>query len=202
MTVPAPTGLPLGIARVICSGAGGTGDVWSNVFHINTPTPLPTLPQAQLDAFVGFYSTLTGGDVLGLNFTLSNIQIRRGSQSGSDIVTDHTFSLIESSANATPLPPQNCIAVTWRTVLSGRSFRGRTYVGPLGTYVLNGAGKVNAGSAGTILSAANGLRTSLQTAGTQLGVYSRTRNIFTDITTAAVGLTVDTQRRRRSALPG
>jgi hypothetical protein len=202
MTTPNPNALPLGIARIVCSGPGGTGDVWSNVFHVNEPTPLPQTPQPVLDAFNGFYGALAGGDVLALGWGLSNIQVRRGGGGGGDIVTDHTSNVVENSSNAQPLPPQDAIVLTWRTVLSGRSFRGRTYIGPLGKYALGADGRIVPATQATIVSAANQLRIALNTAGNQLGVFSRTRLQFTDIVSGSVGPVMDTQRRRRSALRG
>jgi hypothetical protein len=202
MTTPNPNVLPLGIARVVCSGPGGTGDVWSNVFHVNEPSPLPQTPQAVLDAFQNFYGGLLANDVFGLGFAVTNIQVRRGGGGSGDVVTDHAVSLTEASANASPLPPQDAIVITWRTVLSGRSFRGRSYMGPLGKYAVGADGRVAPATITALQSGANILRTDLLAAGNQLGVFSRTKLQFTDITSASVGNVVDTQRRRRSALRG
>lgn len=106
-------------------------------------------------------------------------------------------------------PPQVTVAVALRTGLSGRSYRGRVYTPFLSQTVALTNGLMTAANNTIIYNAYLALVTRLNTAGYPLCVLSlysgvdgagkkiaRAAGILTPVTTIAVGLRADTQRRR------
>lgn len=108
-----------------------------------------------------------------------------------------------------PYPPQVSLAVSLRTGLSGRSYRGRFYVAGLTKGFPSVGGLLSAGSVTSIQTLANGLRTRMVTAGYAvcvLSLYSgvdvngdkipRSSGVATPISIMVVGNRLDSQRRR------
>lgn len=95
--------------------------------------------------------------------------------------------------------PQLAIVISKRTGTAGRSYRGRTYIGPLATAAIANTGRTATGVA-TTLSArwmrhmANGVLPSAAVYNEV--VWSRTLQTFTQINSWIVNDVVDTQRRR------
>src|SRR4051812_7120396 len=100
----------------------------------------------------------------------------------------------------TGLPPQLACVVSWRTSTSGRSGRGRTYLGNLGTAAQNFSTVTAAAvsqfntSATTPISAIHAITAAGALA--DLGVWSPTKGLIRPILTGASDATFDTMRSR------
>lgn len=116
-----------------------------------------------------------------------------------------------SNGSSTP-PPQVTVAISLRTGLSGRSYRGRIYFIGISAADIGPTGLLQVSKATQLANAYNTLRTSLITAGFQLAVVSlysgkdsagrkipRAVGIATPVTAVVCGLRCDTQRRRLPA---
>jgi hypothetical protein len=98
------------------------------------------------------------------------------------------------------LPPQLATVVSWRTATSGRSGRGRTYLGNLSGSAQNGA-VVTAAAVTAINTAATTLISAIAAitaagAPAKLGVWSPTGGVIREILTGASDATFDTMRSR------
>lgn len=117
------------VVTVTSPDLGGTG---VNVWHIRddgTVNPDPGLNN-RIDALHDFYTACAnafcgtttidfGGDLVLVDGTEPTLK------SGL-----HNWSVV--GGTTTPnLPPANCICVSWKTDLAGRSGRGRTFLGPI-----------------------------------------------------------------------
>jgi hypothetical protein len=85
------------------------------------------------------------------------------------------------------LPPANCIVVGWRTSGGGRRGRGRTFLGPLDSILL----EANGGVVDLELTAIRDAAAALVDASDSfndgaLGVFSPTGNLFRDFVSSAV----------------
>jgi len=127
-------------------------------------------------------------------------------ESATDPLVEYTTNLPEAATSAAAAAPNNCtFAVQWRTALSGRSYRGRTYHIGLTTtkYSLN---LLTVPNQSTFTAAYQQLIDDVESATYNLCVVSRYSNrtqraegIHTNITTCYVDRALDSMRRR---LPG
>lgn len=178
----------MAIWRLTCSIAhpslGGTG---VNVWHARTTAdddvsgPL----QDHEDALEAFYSAITGVAAGGTEFHSPGEWIRVNPEPPVIAVTDG-FTVV-TGTSVPPLPPANCIVVGWGSVTPTRRGRGRTFVGPIGTSMLEGDGTVTAAALTTCRGAADSVLAHNAIAGDgALGVYSRTDNVIRDFTSRTV----------------
>lgn len=137
--------------------------------------------------------------------TLETIRARDlSSETGAQL--DYTTGLPITAGSAAASAPNNCtFAVQWRTALSGRSYRGRTFHVGLTTtkYSANQLTPANATEFETIY---GGLIEAIGTAGYNMVVLSRYANgtqrnegVYTNITSCRINRVLDSMRRR---LPG
>jgi len=98
------------------------------------------------------------------------------------------------------LPTQTAGVITWRTGLIGRSYRGRSYIGPMVETVSNG-GYISSPQLAVMDTFADAAKTIIEalpgTGVLQLGVYSRKLSQFTAVTAHESQQIMGTQRRRR-----
>jgi len=106
-------------------------------------------------------------------------------------------------AAGTPAAANAAVVVSQRTGLTGRSFRGRTYLGGITQTVQTTSHEVTVGFAAAVLTSFNNLIALLNIAGYALSVLSkialgvsRVAGLLTEITTIIVNTTIDSQRRR------
>lgn len=95
-----------------------------------------------------------------------------------------------------PLPGQNSMCVSWRTSAGGRSYRGRTYIGPLSEQQING-NYAGSGYMTLLASWASSMLTARPTGGWRLAVGSRKLHVGTDVISAAIDAIVDSTDRRK-----
>jgi hypothetical protein len=197
-----PLVIPANMGVLTVTGIGGTGDVWANVFAIDCT--LGGGPAADIvpitGAFNTFYNALAGSGYLPTGWVLQNYNLKENVAGG--IGSADLSAAITPGGGFTPLPPQLAIVVSWKTALVGRSYRGRTYLGPLPTGIVSATGTIAPAVQAGVQADATNLRTNLATASFPLSVWSRVHNNFQHVTGNHVGPYVDTQRRRRSLLHG
>jgi hypothetical protein len=107
------------------------------------------------------------------------------------------------TAGNAPMAANAAVVVSWRTYNTGRSFRGRTYLGGLEqTYLLN-AQNLTTSAATSIAAAMGALQSLLTSAGYILSVLSlvadkvaRVSGLLTTIIGIVVDTKIDSQRRR------
>lgn len=198
--------IPANMALVTCRGQGGTGDMWANVFALdatNYQTSAADTASAIEPKFNTFYTTLVSNGVLPHLWTWDNMNVRQPI-GGLEQSSDFSEVLTVTDTTKIPLPPQLAVCISWKTLLSGKSFRGRTYIGPLSKDNVDSLGKLTSADLTVIQNAATALVTGLSgmTPAAHLCVWSRKLGSFQNIQNAHVGGYIDTIRRRRSTLRG
>jgi hypothetical protein len=100
------------------------------------------------------------------------------------------------------LPPQCCALLSIRTLGRGRSFRGRTYIGPLGESDQQ-QGSIGTGLQSALTAFVNSVFASYGgISGLEWTVYSRRLSTSNDVTQVIIRNFVATQRRRSRYAPG
>lgn len=120
--------MALEIYEITCTGTGVSGSgPFVNVFHVHTvDTPVNT--SAIATAFKNFYTSIAS--IYSSNMTLSVPSKVLHLGTPPDIMPVSPFT-VSGSGGSSMDPPQIAAVVTWRTPFAGRSYRGRTYLGPL-----------------------------------------------------------------------
>lgn len=199
--------------RVILGGTlSGGVERWTMSFAMD---PLNARSQSQLDALAEDIGTLFASLVFGdatlddrISSATAFTDVRIDDvQDPGGVVRTASWVRSEPLVGASAfqqLPPQCSHVISLRTTLPGPRFRGRMYFPPLSAEQLTNTGEL-AGSACTDLSEAmaaffNGFNSSSDIAGTAF-VASDAAQQLTAVTALQVGSTIDTQRRRRDAVP-
>lgn len=99
-----------------------------------------------------------------------------------------------SGTAGAPLSTSACLSL--KSNLVGGSRRGRKYLGPLTAAAVNSDGRTIASAVSSDIVAAAAALMAFTTNGVQLGVWSRTANVFTPVTAVSCNPVVATQRRR------
>ena len=186
--------IPVNINWGTASGSPGVnifhGRVVADTFDPNPDlnslsTMLNTFYEAVSDIFPGFVTIRFDGEAAGVGDDAGN-----------------TYSspawTVNGSGGANFLPPANAMLVSWRTSTGGANGRGRTFLGPLDTGTNQDNGTPTEGTRDSVQAAANALVTSSQSFGNgAIGVYSRTTNVFRDVTSANVPNLFAVLRSRR-----
>ena len=198
--------IPANMALVTCRGQGGSGDIWANVFAVdvtNYQTSASATASAIEPKFNTFYTTLVSNGIYPHNWTWDNMNVRQPI-GGVEQSSDFSEVLTVTDTTKIPLPPQVACVVSWKTLLSGKSYRGRTYLGPLSKDNVDTLGKLSSADQTVMVNAATALISGLSgmTPAAHLVVWSRKLGTFQPILNAHVGNYLDTIRRRRSTLRG
>lgn len=198
-----PDPLLPGLARVACIGNMPGNAEYVNVFHVVQATGgLGWLDAAKAATIHGHFATFYESIKAVMNnaWGMSQTVITdRSNNNGAQFTT----AMVKAGTLATAaMPNQAAIALTWRTGFSGRSNRGRTYLGGFTTaandWTAGTASKVAAATITTLDNAAAALITGLDTAGFPLVVYSRLgAGAVQEINSVDTGNRWDVQRRRR-----
>jgi hypothetical protein len=201
------------------STVSGT-NVAVNTWHVYTQgQPLVSEMNTVLGAFKAFYDSLaayrptgstvvTGSRVLYFlenwwtkpTFDANHKLLTKGFFNTEPVIQGATPVTSTAGTGGTQIPPQLASVVSWRTATSGRSGRGRTYLGNLAAAAqqvnIVAAAFVTAANtaATTLISAVNGI----QSAGfpSQLCVWSPTKGGVRQILSGSMDGTFDTMRSR------
>lgn len=126
--------------------------------------------------------------------------LTKGKFTTEPIIVGATPNTSIAGTGGTPLPGQLAACLSWRTSVSGRSGRGRSYLGNWGSAAMTGSG-VTAGCVGAVNSGAGTLLTNITAVtGTDgpfyLSVWSPTKGVIRPILTGATDSVFDTMRSR------
>lgn len=192
------------VYRVECVIQPALGDAGANIFHVTNGSATDADVPAMLTAIKAFYTAIAS---FYLNTTLITIgsSVRDISVTPNRIVAATPLTQAGTTAGEA-LPANVALVTTWRTAFAGRSFRGRTYLGP-SQETMNNGGIPNAATVSTIQTAASNLITGIQATPTlRLGIFSlrRTQPPFSltpfaatePVTSAVARSKWNTQRRR------
>ncbi len=184
--------------RITCEGQGsGVSGKAVNIFHVTSGTSA-TLSDSQLT------NVLTDLKLLYTAFgTYTTITWSIGSRilellpDGSPPVIRNVAALSQAPGVGTVMPAQLAAVVSWRTAFAGPSFRGRTFLGPLGNTAIT-AGSLNSAFLTAVNPAAAAVITNMpaHANGGGLCVRSGVRQVDTLVTAANVNSKVDTLRKR------
>jgi hypothetical protein len=191
--------------RVAASGALPGGETWANVFHVRRSAggsaPLTSGEATSLwTATTDYYSDLLG--VLSNGFTVTNVTVK-----DQQSATGPSFSIGASQVGtdtADALPNQIAIVATLQTAQGGRRARGRTYVAGWTTATMTQTLPFAAGllttTRDTLGNALISFASALDLLGFPMIVWSPTGGTLLDVISFRIGVTYDTQRRRRGKL--
>ena len=146
------------------TGVPGSGPDY-NVWHFQDATDFVTLAAA--NAFItdltAFYNAIKSSYPTGTVITVgSSVETVLTPV----VIVAATPQIVTAPVGNAQAAPQPCLVATWRTVFGGRSYRGRTYIGPLQ------ASAINAGTPPTTYV------TQLQTAASALVTASNTATSY------------------------
>jgi hypothetical protein len=175
----------------------------NNVFHVDTGGAVtPEILDDVLNVFVTWvdanWMALLHGSYTLPQIVATDISVEDGTQAEANF-----FPAKVGAGAGSPMAANAAMVASWRTALTGRSFRGRTYIGGLANGVLQDAQNVTATFAGDAAELLITLLDVLETAGFKLGILSRVANgvaravaIITEVIGLVVDTKVDSQRRR------
>lgn len=192
---------PNGISVVLKATQNGIPIV--NVFHVDnggtpTTTDLTDVATVFFDWWQAWMQPNIHTSYVLSEIVAKDISIINGSESIINLTTDNagTGLGVAAAANA-------AVVISWRTALTGRSYRGRTYVGGLPQAWLTSAQNISVEAASAFADAFQELIDALTVAGKVLCVLSkfalgvaRTIGVLTEIISLIVDTKVDSQRRR------
>lgn len=177
------------------TSAGGTGPFY-NVFHLGSAIQLTSADVSSVNnAFKAFYTSLAPFLSNATTVTCGFKAIQFTDPPTILAGTQQTVSGTNATGQAAP---QNAMCVSWRTDRAGRSYRGRTFIGPLGYNTVGIGGQITTTAANAAAPAGVTLINAIGAihVGTYLGVYSHKHNLLTPILSVAVSTAVRTQRSR------
>jgi hypothetical protein len=187
-----------GTVQVVHPSLGGVG---TNTWHCRTVGEFLALPesaalQSHTDSletlYNGFNDVLAGGTVC--SFDGSWIRIDDDSSDIHDV--DGWTST--SGTSVAPLPPANCLCISWRTPTASKRGRGRTFVGPIGTNVLQADGTPTEALRTTLVGHATAFINTFEGAEDgAFGVWSQVDSVLRDFVAASVSNKFAVLRSRR-----
>lgn len=139
------------------------------------------------------------------NVVLNQVETRVVGIADGKVITTAKTSYSRPGTGATGSSPNECsVCITLRTALAGPSHRGRSYMPPPATAVLDSAGSILSGSVSTLVTAFGTASTAMNAVTTYTSaaivIWSRKNLSYTNVVSVEGGTVVDAQRRRRNAL--
>lgn len=168
--------------KTVHAALGGTG---VNTFHFRTPGADPILPtdvylRDATDALETFYGTVVG-TLAPTGTTVSTDGVWTLLGDDPQIVDEDGWS-ISAAGSTSILPPATAMCLTWRTSIASRSGRGRTFVNPLRTTIVQSNGTPTEAARTALVNAGNALIAEFaQASNGSFVVYSPTQNISRDL---------------------
>jgi len=174
-----------------------------NKFHLNVGTsPDVTLLEDVLDVFqtwmAAYWLQLAHTSYTLARIVAKDISVADGEEAALNLTSGNVGlnTGLAMAANA-------AVVLSWRTIKTGRSFRGRTYMGGMPNSFLADAQNINSSVAVDIAEAGQALLDAITAAGYTLCVLSkyalkvaRIAGLLTEIIGLVVDTKVDSQRRR------
>jgi len=174
-----------------------------NVFHVDAHAAVTdTILTNILEVFT-FWVTTYWLPLLNESYVIDQIMVKDISEEGG---AEQVANFVTANAGALtgiPLGAGSALVISWRTIKTGRSFRGRTYVPAIDADKLLDAHLVATAWASDVIDAASALLDALAAAGYALSVLSlvankvaRVAGLLSEIVTIVVNNVIDSQRRR------
>jgi hypothetical protein len=184
-----------GLVEIVCqlNGAVGSGPHY-NIFHIDSSSDTAGSSTAAVSAIKDFYTTLKPYYRSVSTMTVGYKVIDRTAVPWSFVAVT-PLSVIGTGVGG-PIAPQLAGVVTWRTALVGKSYRGRSFLGPFDASA-SGGNLWLAACGAAMLAAANALVAASNAAATwKLSIYSHKHNTLAHVTSAATSQNMRTMRSR------
>lgn len=140
------------------------------------------------------------GALQGTTFALAQVGVRNIAIANQPEFLD-TGAAVAGSGTGDYLPPQVSFAVTLRTALAGRRYRGRTYLTGFVEAASDANGVATSGTATAAVAFITAVQSAMATSGLTLAVVSRVLSI-TEPVTAIVSRDLLWETQRRRALAG
>ncbi len=176
---------------------------WVNTFHVNKPSgaltsaDLNTIAEAAQTWWHNSYRNQFGGSIV-----LDQIQVRKLDPSD-PLALDYTVGLPEggtrTSGDATEEPANVSVAMSERTGLAGRKYRGRMYVPGIGTTDVTSDDRISTPAVVRLVGIISALISAYIDINFPLCIFHKADNTFTNVTSWVIDAILDSQRRR---LPG
>lgn len=185
-----------GVVTIQGSPLGGTG---TNTWHARTDgidDAGDAALQGLTDSLEDFYGSIDQIHPSGITRAFDGVWTRVDGDSGD--VLDTTGWSHGVLTGGSPLPPQECLVVGWKTSSGGRKGRGRTFLGPLNTGCLEANGTPDEGRRGVVEAAAAALIDSFDGIGDgALVVWSEVDQTARDLVSGSVRNVFGSLRSRR-----
>lgn len=182
-------------ARVALRAARDTRD-FINTFHfartdnaVLGAADLANIGTVVADWWLNSYRTAFPNVVVGQDITTTK-------QDPSDPLQNITYIAAPGSRAGTILPGDVTAAVSWRTGLAGRKFRGRFYDFGMSQGDNNSNDSMTGGYIAILTAIGQYLINHAATAAIKLIIFHRSDNTYTDVTSLVVDQLIDSMRRR------
>lgn len=183
-----------GVLRIQATISGGIPRTAYNLWHADVGDPAGSDPQTVVDALRDFYTSAA-------TLFPSTVTIQIGTSvtqidATPPVILGPTIRTVAGTGTGGASAAQLAEVVSWRTPFAGKSFRGRTYLGPIAVSALTG-GILSTPVTTAVQNAANALiAASNAAANWSLVVRSTKLNVSTVVTSGVANSKVETQRRR------
>lgn len=169
---------------LLWTGASGSPGV--NVFHARWDNdPLEGTLEQQVESLETFYQDIAGIFPSAVTARWAGLAYGVGPDEGT--LFEGEPWTVAGSGGTNFAPPADAMLVQWRTAAAGRSGRGRSFISPLNTGLIEANGTpTEEGRAVLADAAADLVSRSLEDLNGALGVWSRTDNVLRDFTASAV----------------
>lgn len=135
----------------------GPGSPGVNVWHVRTDGGFDAGSaqlQGCIDLIREFYDDVNFLMAQGNVFTLGTV-----TEEGTGNEASPTWTSLSGGGTAGSAPQMLCVVVTWKTSIAARRGRGRTFLGPLASHVVQSDGSITDAQATTVRTAAGALVT-------------------------------------------
>lgn len=186
--------MPAGIIRVVSTVTGGIPRTAINVWHAFVTDTTAAIVQKVVDAQRDFYTTAASLFPTSVTITIgTSVQLITATP---PLILGPTPRVVAGTGTGGASAAQLAEVVSWRTAFAGRSFRGRTYLGPIAVSALTG-GILSTPVTTACQNAANAyVAASTADPDWIASVWSEKLQTGSDITSAVANSKVETQRRR------
>jgi hypothetical protein len=186
--------MPIGTIRVIASITGGIPRPAINVWHSSVADTTSANAQGFVDALRDFYTT--AASLFPSTVTITVGTAVTAISTTPPLILAPTPRVIAGTGTGGASAAQLAEVVSWRTPFAGKSFRGRTYLGPIAVSAITG-GILNTPVTTAVQNAANALvAASNSSVDWDMVVWSTKLNTQSTISSGVANNKLETQRRR------
>lgn len=183
------------LVEVACQVSGGAGSgPHYNIYHFKVLTTAATAASGAVSALTTFYNSIKINYGTTTSVSVGYRVLDRSAVPWTFLAPTPTTTV--GTGSLTNAPAQLAMTISWRTAAVGRSYRGRTFLGPLNNQSLNAA-VWSVTSVNGVQTAANALvATSTASSDYKLCVFSHKHNTLEPVISAGVTTAIRTLRSR------